>query len=183
VGGNEPPSRLLRRRTPPTLRAVGELKTSPDSLRGCSPRGGAEWGKSPCPPSEGGEVRGLESQQDESGRVPISVDGNQPPSRLLRRRTPPTLRAVGETRVAILPHPSGGGRDACGGAPFPGLSRLLGLLLVLGRTRGSLGRDQRLSRSMRRRGVRRAVPTGLRPESRFGPLRWRRQAAHPCWRR
>jgi 3-methyladenine DNA glycosylase/8-oxoguanine DNA glycosylase len=29
--------------------------------RSCSPRGGAEWGKGSCPPSEGGEVRGLES--------------------------------------------------------------------------------------------------------------------------
>jgi hypothetical protein len=36
-------------------------------------------GKGSCPPSEGGEVRGLESQQDECGRVVGSVGGYHSP--------------------------------------------------------------------------------------------------------
>jgi hypothetical protein len=67
----------------------------------CSPRDEVEWGKSPSPPSEGGEVRGAREHQVEGGRVSISVDGNTPPSPATT--TSPVLppQAEGETRVAV----------------------------------------------------------------------------------
>ena len=65
--------------------------------RSCSPGGEAEWGKSPCPPSEGGEVRGVESIKLRADASTLHWWELAPlPTGLTSGGTPPTLRAVGE---------------------------------------------------------------------------------------
>jgi hypothetical protein len=63
-------------------------------------------GESPCPPSEGGEVRGLETHLDKAGCLSSSGGGYQPPSPAPPTPVlPPPFRAGEELLVGTSPPP------------------------------------------------------------------------------
>ena len=71
-------------------------------MSGCSPRDEVEWGNSPCPPSEGGQVRGDESiKLRADASQPALAGTSPPPHRPAAGGTPPiAIALVGEMNTS-----------------------------------------------------------------------------------